>query len=411
MDPFRKALGIVDDTRRMYEVSEAHVTEAEYEAATVFHSVVYGPDGLTKWLGPAWDMIQDPRFTEIDICFYRERMPVFGGNASIGVEKISETGVIELNGSEGALQEYATIVGEGRYFVKILGAEEARKVKDWSDDKIWTLIARECPNYRDKKGNWNNEAKTLFALFKKDMLGLIADYTPHALCEDFIAMDTREVVTNTDWTEEGTPIVHVEVDSLERAIAFRNQLRVTAYRVMRNTPGVEELLQEPLTPTESDQLLRLIFSIPYRELYRLPLEVKALLTSFGVGTCPLEQREQLQVAKAKAAADEIRQKVESGEIEIIRTPVNDDHDEGLSEDEKKIRMLLSSPVLMDLFQSATAAERAGNTEAMSLLEKVLDGKQEITDEDAEKIRSLIVVDAGVTTVEGSYDGNVPTSSK
>ena len=414
MEPFRQALGLVDSPRRMFQISEAHVTEAEYEAATIFHSVVYGPDGLTQWLGPMWAMVQDPRFTDIDLCFYRARAAVFGGNASVGVQRVTEDNVIDMGSSAegGALAEYATIIGEGRHFVKILGASEARCVKDWLDDSIWRLIERECPNYKNRKGEWNHEAKALYQLLKKDLLGLIADYTPHELCADFIKLDTREVVGDQaqEWGEEGAPIVHVEVDSLERSIAFRNQIRITAYRVMKNTPGMEELLQEPLTSTEHDLLLQLIFKIPYRELYRLPMEVRNFMSSHGVGTIPLEERERTQVEIAKTSAADIAKKVESGEIEVIRTPITDDDDEGLNEEEKRARVLLSNPVLMDMFQIATAAERRGNPAAILLLEKLLDEKQELTDEDAEQVRGLLQGSVGVSTVHGSF-GEGPANIK
>jgi hypothetical protein len=398
----------------MFQISEAHVTEAEYEAATIFHSVVYGPDGLTRWLGPMWAMVQDPRFTDIDMCFYRERAAVFGGNASVGVQHVTEDNVIDMGSSAegGALAEYATIIGEGRHFVKVVGKDEAHKVKDWDDTRIWNLIEQQCPNYKNRKGQWNHEAKVLYQLLKKDLLGLIADYTPHELCADFIKLDTREVVSDPaqEWGEEGAPIVHVEVDSLERSLAFRNQIRITAYRVMKNTPGMEELLQEPLTLTEHDQLLQLIFKIPYRELYRLPMEVRNFMKSHGIGTIPLEERERIQIEAAKTEAADIARKVETGEIEVIRTPIADDNDEGLNEEEKRARILLSNPVLMDMFQIATAAEKRGNPSAIRLLEKLLDEKQELTDDDAEQVRSLLQGNVGVSTVHESF-GDAPADAE
>jgi len=353
-----------------------------------------------------WSMVQDPRFTDIDLCFYRARAAVFGGNASVGVQRVTEDNVVDMGSSAegGALAEYATIIGEGRHFVKVVGADVARKVKDWDDAAIWNLIAQQCPNYRNRKGGWNHEAKALYQLLKKDLLGLIVDYTPLELCSDFIKLDTREVVFNQalEWEEEGAAIVHVEVDSLERSIAFRNQIRITAYRVMKDTPGMAELLDHPLTLTEHDQLLQLIFKIPYRELYRLPMEVRNFLNANNVGTVPLEERERIQTAKAQADAAVVMAKVRSGEIEVIRTPMSDDGNEGLSDEEKRAQTLLSNPLLMDMFQIATAAEKRGNPDAMLLLQKLLDEKQELTDEDAERVRALLHGVVGVTTVQGSF---------
>jgi hypothetical protein len=173
---------------------------------------------------------------------------------------------------------------------------------------------------------------------------------------------------------------------------------------------MEELLQEPLTLTEHDQLLQLIFKIPYRELYRLPMEVRNFMKSHGIGTIPLEERERIQIEAAKTEAADIARKVETGEIEVIRTPIADDNDEGLNEEEKRARILLSNPVLMDMFQIATAAEKRGNPSAIRLLEKLLDEKQELTDDDAEQVRSLLQGNVGVSTVHESF-GDAPADAE
>jgi hypothetical protein len=65
---------------------------------------------------------------------------------------------------------------------------------------------------------------------------------------------------------------------------------------------------------------------------------------------------------------------------------------------------------MDMFQIATAAEKRGNPSAIRLLEKLLDEKQELTDDDAEQVRSLLQGNVGVSTVHESF-GDAPADAE
>lgn len=318
----RNLLGILDEGKREYRFVSGEVTQEEYEYGQLLDALLFGEGGYVQTLGPTWDLIHDTRFSFIENAFIATRRAVFGGDASIGKQYISSDG--QFTSQIADLDEYATVLGEGRYFYYILthpykecplrnwylrifpemvhkdglhipkpgdnllcacrqdGVENdlvARNLVLEPDDILWALIKQECPNYFNKEGVPNGVATRLFDLFKADLLGLIADYAVTPISDVYIALDTGDILGEKKWKDENntdvTPHVFLEVDILERALTQRAVLRATAAKILRQM-GFQRVLKEQLggdirlTDFERDTLLRIIYEP--KEIAGIPVD-------------------------------------------------------------------------------------------------------------------------------------------
>lgn len=418
-DVIFNALGMNGGSKRLYQISESQVTEAEFEAAALIHNVVFGKDGLTEFLGPTWDLVNDPRFIAIEECFIFERGSVFGGDAGMGKLIITDQGVFG-SGATASLEEYSVVLGEGRHFMETVRSEawqnkvagvtvtddsglcpswslsKPEDVKSWTDHWIWELIKQECPNYFTRNNEPNRDATALYRLFKADLLGLISDYSQMATSADWIRIDSRGVVDPTDWKEE-VPIVHVEVYNLEAALNFRAELRGTAFRVLNNTPGMKELLADmDFTETERDDLLKMIFRTPYREHYKLPGLVREWV--YTLKNVPVNIREAAQLGAAKANAAAILAKLKSGELQPVKTDITDDAAASveMNDGEKDVLALLEDPIRMAAFEMIVALDNRGvDASAFQHLLEV----EVITEDMLEPLRAAFSAPVPSTTVE------------
>lgn len=378
MDSLFNALGMAGGNKRVYQISQQQVTEAEFQAAKVFYDVVFEKDGLVDMLGPAWSMVNDPRFIAVEECFVFERDPVFGGDANLGRVIVTDKGVMGA-GATASLEEYAMILGEGRECLRALKSEEwaaihpgfptrenapedfhtnPQHTKDWEDRAIWAFLKMHCPNWFTRADQPNREAITLFRLLRADLLGLVQDYSRTALAEDWIRIDTQGVVNPEGWKEE-VPIAHVEVYNLDAALRFRSELRVTAYKVLVNTPGMRELLNYEMTEAEKDELLKIVFRTPYQQHYKLPGIVRNWIVSNFKP--PMDLREAFQTDTAKRKADILFEKLAKGEIEVVRTEIGDNAQLSaeMTEDEKAVLRLLEDPIRLAAFEMITGLDAKG----------------------------------------------------
>ncbi len=211
---------------------------------------MFGDKGLVDTLGPTWDMVHDPRFTAIENCFITQRKAVFGGDARTGINRQMADG--SFTGSMADLEQYSEILGEGRHFYEVLSKGiitpeedgtgdmlpiciDPRRFYDADKEVIWSVIKKECPNYFDRQGNSNLEAKRLHKLFRADLVGLIADYAEIANVQEWTYLDeSGTLVRPEDMDNPEIQRVWMEVECRDKALTFRAQLRCTAARILNH---------------------------------------------------------------------------------------------------------------------------------------------------------------------------------
>lgn len=326
-DPFRSILGMGNDSSQ-YHVDTDRITKEEFEAASILSSIIWGPDGFAECLGPTWNMVHDPRFVEVERLGVRERKGRLGGNANQGIGFVDGLD-IRPDGSGSKivmiddLEIYAEVIGEGRHML-----EAALRMGMTPEDILekkklrWRLIERECPNYQMRNGDWNWMARRLEKMLAADLLGLIRDYADTALSQDWIRMDTQEVVVKGHPGSDEVPTVAVEIDTIQRALTMRAQVRLTAYRILAQYPGLkpEEFDAITFTDDEADQLVQILFKAESMDkLYTVIPRMVALVNA--ARTKPLTQRLSDGLARLKVASKIITDGLKDGSIDPITTPI------------------------------------------------------------------------------------------
>jgi len=377
MDPFRNLLNLTDD-KRQYIIDSDRVSQEEFEAAAVLSDVLWGQEGLAEMLGSTWRMVHDPRFLAVERCGIREQPNVFqDGTSKIGVQVLRCGDVFGDTGSLDDMTIYAEILGEGRHFLKIV-TKRGWDPAALTEDQIWSLISSECSNYQHRNGTWNRAAHRLAELFRAGLIGLVRDYADVAYCTDWVRMDTQEVVhpgqrvvvTENDGVEveDDVPVIAVEVDNLFRALTMRAQVRMVAYKMLKQFPGIkaDDLESLQLTDGESDEICQKLFSVKWDKVYTIIPRLADLVNK--AKAIPYEQRQADESSALRAASQEFNDKLKSGEIEAISTPV-----EKAAEDDTTGFMfkLSRNPYYAALFRNLQILEARGVEGAKELSEELL----------------------------------------
>ena len=408
----RSILGILDEGKRVYRFVSGEVTQEDYQYGQLLDTLLFGEKGYVDTLGSTWDMISDPRFVAIEDAFIVNRRAIFGGDAMTGKQYISSDG--QFTSSVADLEEYSTILGESRYFTYVLTHPnkdcplltwllriypemkdkqapptpsptltctcpqdyivDVHEVKDWPEEKIWSLIQQERPNYFNQLGKPNGEAKRLFDLFRADLLGLVADYSLTPQSDVYIELGSENVV---DFSQPiyDTPYVSLEVDILEKALTYRAVLRATAAKILRQMDFAQILKEELgddfiLTELERDTLLRLVYSPepiagiqfdPESNWYGYLSVVKSQVLSFLRNIKALgkssEERASLQQKEAMMGARVRFDRLRTGDLKVINQYNEDQVDVSLDAHAEVLASLLNNDYKQSLFLMYVEAEQ------------------------------------------------------
>jgi hypothetical protein len=388
----RNLLGLRDG-KRIYVIDSNHVSQEEYDYCLVLNNVLWGEKGYTETLGPTWSMVQDPRFEQIEAQFVVERAAVFGGDARLGKQYVDGNSLMSHSMAE--LETYAEILGEGRHFASVIRAEALAKRPDSPElaemevknfykatpEVMWRLIRQECPNYFDNvKGEPNARAQRLLQLFRSDLVGLVSDYAEVALVQEWVKVDTGETATDFSQAYED-PVVYAEIDILERALTLRASLRVTAVKILDKS-GMLSMMEKrdiKLTETEVDQLLKIVYSMPYEKLYEAPMRVMEFINK--TISVPYEMRIANQTNRLKRASAEIVNALKDGSLQPLSMNGQEEVNRELTFEEKQIVSLRENPYRLELFLMFTDAEAAHDKLTMDAILPILEDLSIVVDED------------------------------
>src|SRR5271168_3731020 len=322
-DNLRTLLGLMDDGKRVYRFEDGEVDREEFQYSTIMFNYLFDEEkGVIATLGPTWNMVHDPRFNRIENCFIRRRKNMFSPGETVMGQQTVSGAFAGFNTDINELEQYSTILGEGRHFRKVI-LEGSIKDEDGdvcvpatfyqeSDAVVWSLVNLECPNYFTRDGKPNREATKLFNLLKENLVGLIDDYAEVPLVDEFVNSESGEVFEANKWDGE-TPIIYVEVDLLEKALTIRGSLRVTAARVLDRLGFSEHISGgERLTSGETDELLKMVYTSNWPD-GRIELAQKIIFFVTAKNAIPFEEREKQQLAVASERSKEAIEKIKTGE--------------------------------------------------------------------------------------------------
>lgn len=369
-DPFRNILNIGGGGTQEVIVDPSRVTQEEFEAARAFVNVLWGTEGLAECLGPTWFLVHDPRFMALERLWASEKQ----GYAGVRRKGVSFVTALDTRTQISMIEDpelYSEMLAEGRHFLAACRARDIdpRTLQD-RDATIRELIAQECPNYQRRDGSWNAAADKLGEMIKAGLVGLIADYAELAYSQDWVRMDTGEVVHKGEeiWDEESgmmVPTAAVEVDTIHKALVMRALIRTTALRLMKGFPGIkwEEFDTVKLTDEESDQICQLLFKVDYDKIYTiLPEVMQVLKTAQAV---PYETREARSLTTLSQRAQEFVAGMKNGTIEPIVTPIETNTD-GTVDPSTLLVQISRNPYLAAVFQVAQNLAERGDEEANTL---------------------------------------------
>jgi hypothetical protein len=463
----RSLLGMLDDNKRIYQFAQTEVTREEFAYCQLIDKLVFGEKGYVETLGPTWNLVNDPRFMVIESAFIVNRRAVFGGDAKVGKQYISSDG--QFTSTVADLEEYAEVLGEGRHFYNVLvhpnaecptrkwlerihtttdykageltcicdftvsdangnvykaGQIEPHVLKDEPDEVLRALIKQECPNYFNQQGEPNGIAKRLFDLMRADLVGLVADYAVTPLIDEWILLDTGDVIeqTNNEDLFNSPPRVFAEIDILEKALTYRATLRATAAKVLRSLDfhrvlksyGGEKF---KLTDMERDQLLRLVYESDYPD-DKAGLVSNLTMFIFTAAKRPYEERLKEQLSGARQRSDETVRGLLSGSIQPINQFTEPTVEVEQDEFAQIMESILHNPLKQQLFLIYVEAERRGESgktdddklkmrKLASMLSPVFSSADyELTEEAfsqlIEAAKELNYYGKNVTQVEGEY---------
>lgn len=473
MENLKRILGMLGDEKRIYQIHEENeVDREEFQYCQLMHQLVFGEKGFAETLGPTWNMIHDPRFMIIEGKFILNRHAIFGGDARLGKQYISDDGT--FTSSVVDLEQYAEILGEGRNFHNVLvHPNEKCQVRLWlerihrghtsvrphlslkcycpEDEKVdpstfwnvpaslvWKFILQECPNRGfDKLGKATAYGQLMFDLIRVDLVGLIHDYAETPLIDSYIYLRDNGVVVSAEKIEHIDPHgvdhqrVLQELDILEQALTHRATLRATAAKILKSL-GFESHLQKltsegelELTDVERDDLLRLVYTSNYPDdktelISRLLMFISTRLKR------PFSERLEMHLAMAKEASQAVIDDLKHGVIKPINhytEPVLEIPDDvGESEVMKYAAMLdalTKNPLKGELFQVYVAAELDGEIGVLDLLTPIFDPNYEVTEEEyfnllravTRRARSLRVMEEVDVLPRGTVDTGVASPKK
>jgi hypothetical protein len=367
-DNLRTLLGLLDDGKRVYRFEDGEVDREEFQYSQIMFNYLFDDEnGVIATLGPTWNMIHDPRFNKIENCFIRRRKNIFSEGETVLGQQIVTGAFAGFSTDVSQLDQYSTILGEGRHFRKIL-LEGGIKDEDGdtchpktfyqeSDAIIWGFIKRECPNYFTREGAPNREATNLYNLIKEDLLGLIDDYAEVPFVDEFINSESGDVFEPSTWDGE-TPVIYVEIDLLEKALTVRGSLRVTAARILDRLGFSEHISGgERLTSAETDELLRIVYTSKWPD-DRLALVTQIMFFIQTKNAIPFEQREREQLALASERSHEFIAKIKSGDVKQINRETDAPKEVSMDPEAAVIKSIQDNPYKRDLFMMLTDAENS-----------------------------------------------------
>lgn len=431
----RDLLGLVDGGKRLYRFAEDEFVQAdEFHYAKIIDGIVFGDKGYVETLGPTWTMIHDPRFTAVEECFIIERQNLFGGDTRIGKQYVeSKDGITLADSTIKDLEQYSEIIAEGRHFGEVL--QKARSTKKQkihpkdlykaSDSEVWGLIKQECPNYWTKpmprkgfrsKGTSkpNQLAQTLFKAIRADMVGLLYDYSTVANVQEWVLLDTGDVVEAAQMADPETRRVWLEVDLIEKALSLRATLRCTAAKIL-NDPQFKGICfalnaeQYKMTDLEIDQLLRIIYESEWpNNKLDLALKVNNFLCNCPISNYEERLAHQLNMSKVEAAAH--CQALKSGILQPITRYTDPEVEIPLTPEQQMLDEILHNPLKQSLYLLYTDAEREGWEQIVEILKPVFEGPGYKVDEQEftllmAQCELYIPAEQLVTTVEEEYQVN------
>ena len=377
-DPlFDRVLGIGAGGIKQVIIDPERVTQEEYEAAAVFVNTLWGTDGLVQNLGPSWFLVHDPRFLRIERSWIIDKDGILGGKQAGGLTVLK---ALDLKSDISMAEDpalYAEIFGEGRHFRNCCiqrGFDPKALCHDSATIEL--LMRSECPNYRRRTGEWNNDAEKLRRLLYMDIVGLVDDYATVAYSQDWIRMDTGEVVGRNETvvdpeSQENVPTCAVEIDSFHKALIMRAMVRTTALRVMLQFPGIKksEFAAIRLTDNESDKLCQMLFKVDYDKMYTVMPAVMTLIKHAQNTPVDYREREELRMMRAEAA--KFLEGMTSGEITPIITPI-EEAPMGTVDPTRFLQQLSGSDYFRQIFQIAQDQAQRGDEVFEKLIQGLVD---------------------------------------
>ncbi len=372
--------GLINDAKYEYRIeSREEISGEEYQYCQIITDYLWDEHlGVTKTLGPTWDMIHDPRFREIEYSFVQNRRALFGGDARLGRQFITEEGVVFASTTAG-LEQYAEILENGRHFHEVVKREgyNPKQFYTQPDVTIWQFVKQECPNYFGKEGHPNQLAQIIVACIKRDLLGLIDDYAEVANVQEWVSLETGLIVEDVQshMVTEHNPIVWQEVDLLEKALTFRTLLRVTAARILDHLEITKWIGDNKwnLTEFERDQVLQLVYNSGYKwpdDKTNILLAVVNYLQA--VNSTDWMQREATQLQNATAVAQERIAALKSGAAKPITRYTEPQVEIEMDAHAVLVNEILTNPLKKDLFMIYQAAEEDNDQDVVKILAPVFE---------------------------------------
>lgn len=368
----RNILGFNVGEKRVYHIDKNYLSQEEYEQGRVICNILWGENGLVDSLGATWNMVHDPRFYAIEDAFIYERKALLGGDATANRQYISADSALQDSSLQN-LEQYATILGEGRHFRKIVIGQglNPQTFHTEPEETLWRFIRQECPNYFSKSGIANREANILYRLFRCELLALVDDYATIPYCQEWVNLETSEIVRPLDgiYQEQPEQQVFAEVDFLERALTLRASLRATAIKVIQTHPAIMTQIEEAnLTDYESDLVLKKIYSYEFGALYKLPGEILAMVQQFSAR--PMEDRKKEETEFLIQQSKKFIHSLETGELEHLKADMTIEETEE-TPDQKLLKDIMEDPITREAFFLLVSAEENNDLVTADRLHKAL----------------------------------------
>jgi hypothetical protein len=282
------------------------------------------------------------------------------------------------------------------------------------DEILWKFIRQECPNYFFKPpagkifGEPNHLAKTLFSLFRCDLIGMVFDYAQEALVQEWVSLDTGKLIEPEQMHDPEVFRVYMEVDTLEQALTLRATLRATAAKIIRQMgmlPVVER--SGKLTDTEVDELLRLVYSSNWPDDKPM-LYIKVTNYLAKVNSVPFEERLASQLKLAIEDSQTTIIGLRNGTIKPINRENEPSLEGTLDSTGKTVDNIMHDPLHTDLFLKLVDAEKRNLEAAIAILKPVFETDDYVLNEEVYEKINIQLASAGyfdhaTTEVENEFN--------
>jgi len=243
-------------------------------------------------------------------------------------------------------------------------------LKDWTDGAVWELLREYYPNYFSREGTPNQKAKTLHALIKADLVGLIDDYAEIANIQETVLLEDFNTLYEPAIHGPYADRVSAEFEILERALDYRAEVRVLTVKILASLGADRVADGIGLTDLERDELTRIVFAYDWPEDGRpeptfrkqwsdekpiLVTRVLSYLFNIKHNPLPVEVRTMKQREVSQSAAKAHVDKLRSGELLPI-TRETDGVVETQSPWDEAQAQILSNPIALSLRSKLNALE-------------------------------------------------------